>query len=319
MDDVSNARPLAIFSGYMILAASLTAACISIIRGGAARSQRQNSSKSNPRQSRTGAVIVFSLLAIISLATTWTYMFRFFSWSYQQWALAHPEHDPDTLHLGRWLRDTTLFKQAWASTLETAPRSWWSLQIFGFCGVWSVKLACQARNRRIPHMWLFMLLGQVVAISFASNLFFLAVLLHDVVPAKQPQSPPSLIKSASLWYDVLLAINIALSTMVPAQFGKPGFMRFLLAPHLLAFAPLVLNRFMPESAAPHGLSKPWRTSKALAMFMLLFVGTAQLYEEGADLGVALKTLHEHPAVGSVGWDVICCWTSYVAWELLGVE
>jgi hypothetical protein len=168
-------------------------------------------------------------------------------------------------------------------------------------------------------MWLFMLLGQVVAISFASNLFFLAVLLHDAVPAKQPRRPPPVFLSASLWYDVLLAVNIYISTKVPARFGTPGFMRFLLAPHLLAFAPLVLNRFIPDSAAPHGLTKPWRKSKAVVMLMLLFVGTARLYETGADLGVALKTLHEHPAVGSVGWDVICCWTSYVAWELLGVE
>lgn len=173
-----------------------------------------------------------------------------------------------------------------------------------------------ARNRGIPHLWIFMLLGQVVAISFASNLFFLAVLLHDQVPARSPPRTSSLVRSVGVWYDVLLAINIGLSTMMPSRFGEPFFLRHLLVPHFLAFVPLVINKIMPDGPA---VRKPWRISKVVTMFMLLFVGTTKLYEEGGDMRVALQTLHEHPAVSSVGWDVIYCWVSYSAWELLGVE
>lgn len=133
-ESVSNFRPLAIFSGYMTLAAALTASCVLIICKGT------KASRSKPRR-KTAAL--FSALAVFSLATTWYHMFCFFRWSYEQWATAHPGADPAILHLGAWLRDTTLFKQAWASTLETAPRAWWSLQIFGFCAHWSVMLAVQ--------------------------------------------------------------------------------------------------------------------------------------------------------------------------------
>lgn len=142
MDDVSNARPLAIFFGYLILAASLTAACIAIIRAGPGR---RTSPQSTPTRRPRAAVAVFVFLAVSGLAITWYHMFRFFFWSYEQWALVHPEGG-DTLRLGNWLRDTKLFEQAWAATLETAPRAWWSLQIFGFCGVWSVMLACEGES-----------------------------------------------------------------------------------------------------------------------------------------------------------------------------
>lgn len=146
---VSNARPLAIFTGYMILAAALTTKSIAIIRAQSrARSRGRSADGSDvaggPAHRRRRSVVLFGLLAALSLATTWYHMFRFFEWSYGQWAIAHVAAvDTDRLRLGEWLRDTSLFRQAWASTLETAPRAWWSLQIFGFCANWSVMLAVQ--------------------------------------------------------------------------------------------------------------------------------------------------------------------------------
>ena len=135
--DVSNARPLAIFSGYMVTAAALTATSIAIVRNGVSKRTESYLSK------RRSSMWIFGALAVASLASTWYHMFCFFRWSYVEWAKAHSLSDPDALYLGDWLRDTALFKQAWASTLETAPRAWWSLQIFGFCANWSVMLAAQ--------------------------------------------------------------------------------------------------------------------------------------------------------------------------------
>lgn len=135
MDEVSNVRPLAIFTGYMVLAAGLTTSGIAIIRNGASRQTSAQASR------RRVVFPVFAVLAAVSLATTWYHMFGFFSWSYAEWAKVRTLNDPEKLYLGEWLRDTALFKQAWVSTLETAPRAWWSVQIFGFCANWSVMLA----------------------------------------------------------------------------------------------------------------------------------------------------------------------------------
>ncbi|KXH35370.1 hypothetical protein CSIM01_08945 [Colletotrichum simmondsii] len=139
----SNVRPLAIFTGYMVLAAGLTAKSIGIIRNQRRASLSRNGPVAAPAYRR--ALVVFSALAALSLATTWYHMFRFFEWSYGQWATTQASAGLDSteLRLGEWLHDTSLFKQAWASTLETGPRAWWSLQIFGFCANWSVILAAQ--------------------------------------------------------------------------------------------------------------------------------------------------------------------------------
>jgi len=138
MFDVSNARPIGILAGYLTACAALAAISITSIYRKAA--------SSNAVSRRPKAIAVFSVLAAVSLATTWYHMFRFFQWSYQQWESTHLERLDGTVHLGEWLRDTTLFKQAWVSTLEEPPRAWWSLQIFAHCANWSVMLASYGKT-----------------------------------------------------------------------------------------------------------------------------------------------------------------------------
>ena len=72
-------------------------------------------------------------------------MFIFFSHSYRQWCLKYgaglaQSNDFDNLELGRWLKDTKLFKEAWGSVVETPARVWWSQQIFFSAAGWSVFL-----------------------------------------------------------------------------------------------------------------------------------------------------------------------------------
>ncbi|KAM0326354.1 hypothetical protein ACHAQA_006956 [Verticillium albo-atrum] len=352
METPSNARPIAILAGYMVLAGTLAIACIRIVRRGIAR----HSDNTIPSTRRFFAFLAFTLLAVVSLATTWYHMFCFFEWSYTAWKarrLLRPGNSTK-LYLGQWLRETSLFKQAWASTFETPARAWWSLQIFGFCANWSVMLAVQAKKRKIPHLWAFMLLGQVVAISFASNLFFLAVLAHDVVaPAapleaekpkeklsdaeesevehdddddeapKKPKSRKAKLAltpaMAPFWYHTVLGLTVGCAVSVPDKFGTSAFMRILLAPHILAFVPLLINKVLRREVPAPLLNQPIWYLRIANLAALLATGTMKVWGEGGDFELILSTLHEHPAVSSVGWDVICCWVSYGAWHLLGEE
>lgn len=170
-----------------------------------------------------------------------------------------------------------------------------------------------------------MLLGQIVAISFASNMFFLAVLVHDqVVPAgagkgsKRPESLAARISSAAFWYDPIVIFTIGLAVNVPSTFGQPNFMPLLLTPHILAFAPLLLNRLLPQVAPAHTLdNKPSLITQVTSIAVIVGWATFSVVDQGGDWSIILRTLHEHPAVSSVGWDVICCWVSYTAWHLFG--
>ncbi|KAK2038740.1 hypothetical protein LZ31DRAFT_588169 [Colletotrichum somersetense] len=327
---VSNVRPLAIFTGYMLLAAALTLKSVAIICG-----QKRRRVPPPPKNGTFAAAVGspspqiifgFGFLAVFSLATTWYHMFRFFEWSYTQWAMVHAFHENVTapgsdekgLRLSEWLRNTSLFKQAWVSTLETGPRAWWSLQIFGFCANWSVLLAAQAKKRDIPHAWIFMLLGQVVAISFASNLSFLAILCSPVNDRKQhgkrsaqDASPSSLVSL----HTIILVVTLLLATSVPTAIGKPGFLALLLGPHLLAFAPLLANKLL----SPRFLGEPAWFWTAASMTWILATAFKGVWEEKQDMGAVLVTLYEHPAVSSVGWDVICCWISFGAWFFINLD
>ncbi|POR37077.1 Uncharacterized protein TPAR_02725 [Tolypocladium paradoxum] len=319
---VSNARPVAVFAGYMVAAAVLTAASITTVCAGASTRRHRGHGRSASHAHRPRAAIVaFAALAVLSLATTWRHMFGFFRWSYLEWAasrgqLAAEQTPLSELRLGEWLRDTTLFKQAWAATLETPARAWWSLQVFGCCANWSVTLAVQAKRRAIPRVCVFMLLGQVVAISFAMNLSFLAFLLHDaVLPTSLERDPVAgpAASSPSLNH-FILALNISLALVIPGSFGHPHFMWLLLAPHLLAFAPLLLNALSSRGKQP---AEPSWYIKSASQAVIVAVATTAVARQGGSLAVIAGAFYEHPAVSSVGWDVICCWLSSVAWYALG--
>lgn len=161
-----------------------------------------------------------------------------------------------------------------------------------------------------------MLLGQIVAISFATNLFFLAVLVHDAEENKKtPSSAPRLRGRSS--DTAILLVNLIITILLFGNLDSPYFIYLLLAPHILAFAPILRDRLTHNSTPSHQLGEPSKLLQLGILAALISAGTSRAFNQGADWSVILKTLHEHPAVSSVGWDVICCWVSYTAWALLG--
>lgn len=331
MDDASNLRPLSIFSGYMLAAAVLTASCARIIHRGLSRPQQR------PWPRRTQAVVLFSVLAALSLSTTWYHMFRFFERSYVEWRAtpAGLAFDDGTVHLGPWLRDTKLFRQAWATVLDSPSRAWWSLQIFGFCANWSVMLAEQQRARGIPRLWLFMLLAQIVAVSFASNLFFLAVAAYaedggdaaskDKAKGTKGTKGTKGSKDAaenpcpSMWYDVIIAVSGALGIASHSAVDEPYFLPLLLVPHILGFAPLLLNRVITARAGSASLGWPRLATYITSAAVLLAWASLGLAAEEGRRPIWWHLLYDHPAVSSVGWDVVCSTVSYGAWYLLHAD
>lgn len=164
-------------------------------------------------------------------------------------------------------------------------------------------------NRNITHLWAFMLLGQIVAISFASNLSFVAMLVyHDA--GSNSGEPRRRVTDL-----LLLLVNVVLALLLLANLEGSWFMYLLLAPHVLAFVPLLRDRV---SSSKGQVAGPSSAEQFGLMAVLVAVATKRVLDQGGDLAVIARTLYEHPAVSSVGWDVICCWVSYVAWAFLGV-
>ncbi|TFY73471.1 hypothetical protein EWM64_g10541, partial [Hericium alpestre] len=163
---------------------------------------------------------------------------------------------PISTRITIWLSHTALFEQAWTAVCRTPANWWWSEQLCLFTvGAWTVMLYTYGRSHRIKYVWAYMLLGQVVAISVASNLFYLALLLHP---------PPRPTKAQPLPWTVHLPVFLSLWTVsrVPASLAHapPYFLENLLTMHALLLLPFLPNRTLHRLLPPSSfLSLPPRT------------------------------------------------------------
>jgi hypothetical protein len=178
-------------------------------------------------------------------------------------------------------------------------------------------------RRGIRYTWAFMLLGQIVAISFATNLFFLTLLLSP--PA--PPSPSASVRRHQGWLGPwLLNLFAIFATAYPAlqladehYWHHPThFMPMLLAPHVALMALPVARAVVP---ARYFNDDAQFTDKVYNYMWALVLGngglmlawtTATAYAYGGFAGVQ-SALLEHPAVSSVGFDAIFCWITWICW------
>lgn len=104
------------------------------------------------------------------------------------------------LRVSSWLRETSLFKEAWLHVVNSKVNWWWSVEICTFCvGVMALQFRQQGmsaqlerqnlftyssppsadKRKTVPHLWAYMILGQTVAISVAWNLVEAAIEMRD--------------------------------------------------------------------------------------------------------------------------------------------
>ncbi|KAJ9193480.1 hypothetical protein DTO164E3_7879 [Paecilomyces variotii] len=337
-------RSLPILVGYLLVCASLTGYIVHSLYS-RLRYLRQHGQK----RAEHRYIPLFATLAILSLGATWYHMFSFFAYSYRDWACrtGFVESTPLTARdLELWLKDTKLFREAWGAVVESPWRFWWSEQIFLWTTGWSLFLGISGRRNQIPHIWAYMLLGQIVAISFAQNLFYLAVLLYRPVPVDKRPSPH--IWAYSVVIELLpLAISLFITALVPSTLSTPYFLFVLLVPHVVLFIPAIVNpekapkslrslHYSVEAATRWYISVFWVLSAVSSLLLSLSTFSAladnsppplrrardscALERSGESSGNpwerSLATIFEHPAVSSVSWDAIFCTIGFASWALV---
>jgi hypothetical protein len=164
-----------------------------------------------------------------------------------------------------------------------------------------------------------MLLGQIVAISFATNLFLLTLLLSPPVPQTSTTRA-----QRSRWLGPwLYNLGSILATVIPAFLlandhywhHSKDFLPVLLVPHVaLLVVPFVRavvpeKYFLEDDMAVD--DKLWALTFGNAAVMLLKTTYAAV-SYGGFQGIR-NALLEHPAVSSVGFDVIFCWITWICW------
>lgn len=183
----------------------------------------------------------------------------------------------------------------------------------------------KGRRYGIKYLWAYMLLGQLVAISVASNLFYLAICL-STPRSRSEKSNSSLLAPPILWISVLLSlITVGVSPLTSERTFLPN----LLLMHALLFVPFMSNP-TPNLAGKNGFSIKIRTLYGITTVLVLVLrlrtilsALSYIPQEAKTLKMvvvmAWRVLHSHPAQSSIGWDVVWTTISFFVWKILGVR
>ncbi|KAJ3712844.1 hypothetical protein C8R42DRAFT_305661 [Lentinula raphanica] len=295
---------LTIFASYFSVIASLLA----VILRPLLREYGLNQDSIRRKQA-----VLFALLTIGSFIHTWYYMFRFMEWSFNDYE-SKVGHISGTFldRLSNWLMETALFEQAWY-TVCAGPVNWWiSEQLCSFTvGAWTIFIFVEGHRYKIKHAWMYMLLGQLVAISVASNLFYVALSLSTSRSTRKTGAA-----SPVLWLSILLSL---LAVSYTPFTNERSFLPNLLIMHSLAAVPLLFGRHLDNSPVPR-FSLSFTSLYLLVCVMTALIHTWSslvLYQssDGPFLAALWRTLYSHPAQSSIGWDIIWTTASFMVWAL----
>ena len=183
----------------------------------------------------------------------------------------------------------------------------------------TTNLVVAGRRRKIKHIWAYMLLGQVVAISVAANLFYLALALSPDPKQEEKLTRRRNTVPLVLWSSILFSLSTVY--LVPTSIEQGYFLSNLLTMHVLLVIPLAApdtllstTVFRMRARTLYGLialaSILPRVRTVSTVFASLPIETRHV--PGA-VTALWETLHSHPAQSSIGWDVVWTTASFFIW------
>ncbi|KAI0914455.1 hypothetical protein F4823DRAFT_355910 [Ustulina deusta] len=241
---------------------------------------------------------VFLALAITAFLAAIYCSAKYVTLSYRTWAyehgldmaqrllgedgsyLADNKTSGQLLYIAQWLSDTPIYIDALEIVAETARRFWWAQQINLGITAFSVMLATEGRRRKIPLLTAFLALAHLVNLSFAQNLFFLALLFTPsplpagdgdlqlpVIPLPTPTwtrlrnkliqpKPIGWVPNVTLFYGAI-ALNFGLTVILPYTAGTSTFSKVAFLARASSFLPILIPKIIPVrwgriQQHPHG-------------------------------------------------------------------
>ncbi|KAK3692507.1 hypothetical protein B0T22DRAFT_447426 [Podospora appendiculata] len=261
--------PLALATLHLSSAAYLTWR----IARGLYRSNKELGPAQGPRHrisQRQKLTTAFGSLAYLSLALAVGAGISYLRLSYSVWAAERGVDVPSSLfgngtesaglHVTRWLSETPVYVDALEIIAEKSRRLWWGQQLDIATVSWITLLAIEGRRRKIHSLWAYALLSHLVSLSFAQNLFYVAMLLTPspiTVPAQEsrftklldrafPPKPTNWTPNPSLLVTALVLNYVAIFS-APYTVGTSSFTTVASLAKIFSFLPLVLPTVVPES------------------------------------------------------------------------
>ncbi|ETS80463.1 hypothetical protein PFICI_07992 [Pestalotiopsis fici W106-1] len=236
-------------------------------------------------------------------------------------------HNSSQVHLAQWLHDTPVYYDAFEIVAEKARRYWWGQQVDLGIIAWSLLLAIEGRRRRIPLVTAFLALAHLVSLSFAQNLFYLALLLTpapisgdddlEVPVVPLPTSTWIRIRNAVLppkptnWcpHPILflgaISVNFTSLFVLPYAAETPSFVKVLLITRLSTFLPVILPKVAPVSWGtvhphPHDAFSSYTT-----LFRLISLASFALHDKATFFGLRynMPDSYYHRHSRFLPWDL----------------
>ncbi|KAF2497162.1 hypothetical protein BU16DRAFT_459109 [Lophium mytilinum] len=357
----SNTLPIAIFSTQIALIASLTVVVLRTIRR-AARTLPPPSSTRAQQTSRMRQVAVFATLAVLSLATvtyctaTWRIV-SYLTWAQEgrfnipggiwtSWyGTGASSDDAERWYLGSWLQDVGYLKEAEHLGLTVPSGAFWvDQELFGQA-VAGLFMGIEGHRRNLPVSTTvsFVLLSQICSLSYALNLFFLAMiytpipLYRALPPRRDPLWTPSRAlyrlplvlsfvslafeyrTSLRIWYFVLPIYLATAMEWIPSSWGiqhktTTSAHRYLLSLFRSAFwvSPLfygidIYRSFQAETPSKHYTGYNY-------VYNMHSKGVRSPYDRATSaISGFLESLSKHPALSATSCDVVLAALSLCIW------
>ena len=173
------------------------------------------------------------------------------------------------------------------------------------------------RKRNIPQLWAYEFISQILPVSFAQNLFFLAMLLKPVAnPNEKFWTPTPIVQLLPLvaYYVFVLA--------APFTAGTGVFITVIAFIRLLLFCPLILPTIVGEGGGQSYLTPrkaswadagPFKFIGICSLLLWNFQTVVALRDSGLNVGKVLTAINDSPAVSALGYDYIFSLISFGIW------
>ncbi|CAG8974374.1 hypothetical protein HYALB_00010625 [Hymenoscyphus albidus] len=234
-----------------------------------------------------------------------------------------PGEHPGRVHIVRWLSDTPFYRDALEIVSEKQRHFWWGQQANLGLTAWSMFVAIEGRRRKISNLWVFLALSQLINLSFAQNLFFIAVLLTPVplpgnvkditrdsmgvtsnrfseIKEKMfPEKPEGFIPHTGLYISLILT-NFMSIFLIPFASNTPSFTTISILSRTLPFSFLALPYIIPQSwgkihTNPHTpqltYSTIFRTISAISLLHLKTTTLALIHNTPSEYTYRHSILH----------------------------
>lgn len=314
-----NVTGACLFIGYVLAALILTAMIVLDLYQAYRYRLSFTPKQTKPASKQLQVLVALAVLIFSSLSY---HMLSYLISSYRDWAqfkgLAVPSgsYSPDYLlsssklgiivHLWQWLTESALFYHFAKTICQNSAIFWWTLQALLVSAASALFISIEGSRRQVPHLWAYLCIGQILPISFAQSLFFVAMILFPVPDASRMMKVPGLpVQCLPLLAYYLFVFS------APFVLNEPAFVSVVFVIRLLLLCPFVFRIplfevFSPKSIAASSIHSGYLASYNLGFLCSLILCIQQTYVAMNEnsFTTILTAINRDPAVSALGFDFV---------------